>query len=244
MVSALVPQLKKLVTIDNEIRRLMEKIERATTLINEDSLAIAGVQKQLKELNDAYLRARKDVDLQELESKVLRDREVACRAALDQVKSQKEYAPMMRELEGITRERSAHDDLIIKVWHHLELAEKRLASEKIIIEERIKTLNEEKATKEAELAQLTAQLDAHEQERQTAAVGVPEEWLTKYLRMRLRVADPIVHVNGTCCSVCYYMIAHQEMTRLKAGALLICRNCYRFLYLDLAEVTEANKATY
>jgi predicted nucleic acid-binding Zn-ribbon protein len=76
------------------------------------------------------------------------------------------------------------------------------------------------------------------------AKTVPQEWLTKYQRMRAKVADPLVPVMNTSCSACFYSIPPQDLNRLKKNALLLCRSCYRLLYYDKEEEKDSESDSF
>ncbi len=230
MKQLLIPQLKKLVAIDTTIRSLLQQIEDRTKLIDEDQKTLDGIAQRIALLHEEKNQAKKHVNEQELASQTLRDQEIKIRAALDMIKSHKEYALKNKELLHVAEERQLLDDVIIKVWHDLELADKKINSELPEYTIKKEALITEKTTKETELVALTKELDQLEKERVEASAVVPEEWLTKYTRMRLRVDDPIVPIASTHCSACFYGIPRQEITNLKRDYLIICRNCYRFLY--------------
>jgi predicted nucleic acid-binding Zn-ribbon protein len=240
MKPSLIPQLKKLVTIDSSIRKVMSEIEKASALIQEDVAALSGMQKRIETLLAEKKAAQQMVDSQELESKILREKEQKIRNDLEQIRSTKEYTSKEKELAHVSNERLLLDDVIIKVWHDLENAEKKIALEKPEYQSKHDALLEEKNKKEAELKLLTDQLAQYENDRQEASVHVPAEWLTKYSRMRLRVDDPIVSLSETHCSACYYTVPRQELANLKRDSLIICRNCYRFIYLPSQNSAESN----
>jgi predicted nucleic acid-binding Zn-ribbon protein len=230
MKQLLIPQLKKLVAIDTTIRSLLEQIEKTTNLIDEYQKTLDGIAERITLLHEEKNQAKKRVNEQELASQTLRDQEIKIRAALEMIQSHKEYALKNKELIHVAEERQLLDDVIIKVWHDLELAEKKLSTELPEYTIKKESIIGEKTTKETELSALTQQLDELEKERIEASAVVPEEWLTKYTRMRLRVDDPIVPISNTHCSACFYGVPRQEITNLKRDHLIICRNCYRFLY--------------
>ncbi len=230
MKQLLIPQLKKLVAIDTTIRSLLQQIEATTNLINEDQKALDGITQRITLLHDEKNQAKKQVNEQELASQTLRDEEIKIRAALDLLQSHKEYALKNKELLHVAEERQLLDDVIIKVWHDLELAEKKITTELPEYTLKKESLTAEKTKKETELTAQTEHLNQLEKERAEASAVVPEEWLTKYTRMRLRVDDPIVPISSTHCSACFYGVPRQEITNLKRDHLIICRNCYRFLY--------------
>ncbi|MBL4588233.1 hypothetical protein JKY79_02720 [Candidatus Babeliales bacterium] len=230
MNNLLIPQLKKLVSIDTSIRALMQQMEKRANEIEETKKALVGASDQIDNLHQAKEAAKKTVNIEELESQSLRDQEISIRESLNNIKSTKEYELKNKELILVSDKRLLLDDVIIKVWHDLEGTEKKLAQDLPGYIEKHKTLVAEKIEREQSLSSLTEQLDELEKERIEASKVVPEKWLTKYTRMRLLVDDPIIPLSSTHCSACFYSIPRQEISNLKRDALIICRNCYRFIY--------------
>lgn len=228
----LVPQLKKLVSIDTSIRSLMKQIETTTKVIDDTDKALKGAEKQIELLHQEKNDAKKKVSVQEIESQFLQDQEVAIREHLNAIKSTKEYELKNKELINVSKKRLLLDDVIIKVWHDLDIAETKLKTTLPEYITKKDTLTEEKIELGQTLNSLTEQLGNFEKERVEASKVVPENWLAKYTRMRLLVDDPIVPVSSTHCSACFYGIPRQEISNLKRDALIICRNCYRFLHQE------------
>ncbi|HLC07123.1 MAG TPA: hypothetical protein VJJ26_02965 [Candidatus Babeliales bacterium] len=219
-----------LVTFDQKLQSLEnEKI----TVENE----IAALRKQendyardLEDLHKRVFQLKKRVDEQELEMKVLDQREKDKKKHLENLADYKDYQAIKTEIDSIQRMQVEQEKNVLDAWNQLEnsqLSEQKKTNEHTqqlqALHERMKELGEKYAALDNECATLIAQ-------RVDMEANVPAEWLEKYTMMRARVADPVVEIFHQSCGVCSQMITSQDMVRARHGALVQCQKCYRLLY--------------
>jgi predicted nucleic acid-binding Zn-ribbon protein len=233
--STLSQNLKSLLALDQKRESIISESKNLKQKIEVDKQMIPELQKSISELKHETIEAKKHVDLQELNAKDLREREKSRRAALDNVKNQKEYVAVEKELSNVTQQLSEQEDALEKAWHSLDLAKKKEESETVTLKQKIETLQNEIKKEEETIKKLNEDLEKINEEKSEYEKDVPQEWLKKYNRMREKVSDPIVPVMNTSCSACYYSIPPQDMNRLKKNVLLLCRSCYRLLYYNQEE---------
>ncbi|MFA5074733.1 MAG: hypothetical protein WC436_01370 [Candidatus Babeliales bacterium] len=241
--SSLWRNLKVLVDIDKKFEEFKNKIQEAKKLLTNDQQEIPKLETQIEEENQKILQLRKNVDKQELIAKELKDKETEKRNLLDNTSNPKEFSAIEKEIKSLSRKISEHDDSLMKAWHQLEEQKNKLDASKKEKESKIIQLKESIEVQQKSLKDFEEQKNIVFQEKEVAKKNVPEEWLTKYERMKNRVSDPIVPVSGTTCSACFYVILKQDLSKLKKSGVLLCRNCYRFLYYP-EEENNAKKETY
>ena len=237
-------QLKDLAEIDSKKKSKKSQIEEVQNKIEEDRKIIPVLQKKIDEINKEYINAKKEVDIQELNAKDLKDCEQEKRKALDSVKNQKQYIAIEKELEAISKEVSEHDNALINAWHKLESAKNKKETEISKIQEKIDSAKKEIQEIELKVDELNKDIEKINKEKKELASSVPTEWFTKYEKMSGKVSDPVVPVINSCCSACYYSVLPQDVGKLKKGSLLMCRSCYRLLYYNKEEEHDTKKANY
>jgi len=244
MVTPLWQSLKELVNLDLKLQAVQSHIAQAQEEIVQDNQVLPELQATIDEIRQAIMNAKKHVDLQELNAKDLKEQEEKKRLALDNVANQKEYAALEKELGSLLVQASEQDDALVKAWHTLDLARKKEANETAALEEQMATVKKDAVQKQEAITALKNEYKQLEATKKSKTQAVPEEWLTKYERMRSKVADPIVPIIGTSCSSCYYSVPSQDMTRLKNHAILPCRSCYRLLYHDTQEEKDLQESSF
>ena len=207
--------------------------DRQTKIAHE----IAHVERQLVGQEEQYVQsqrlaieARKAVDLIELEMKELDQQEKDKKRKLEHLSNYKESRAFQTEIDQLRRAQHDLEESLLHAWHTLEVRERekeecagKHAENKIKLQAEIEK-------KQQELASIKGELAIHSHQREEYKKAIPQEWLDKYEAMRLRVADPVVPVEGDTCSACFHELLHQDIMRLTRGALLECKFCFRFLY--------------
>ncbi len=236
--------LKILVSIDQKLGDINNEIKQAEKILKKDQQEIPKIEAEIEEEKRKHLQARKDVDHQELIANDLKSKEEEKRKLLDKTSNQKEYAAIQKEIKQLVQKVSGQEDLLMKTWHQLENTKEKNELGKKEKEEKIVQLTEGVQAQLESLKDLEANQAKMLEERDAAKKIVPTEWIAKYESMRHRVEDPIVPVLGENCSACFYTILRQDLSRLKKSGVLLCRNCYRFLYYEAEVEQDAKKETF
>jgi predicted nucleic acid-binding Zn-ribbon protein len=223
-------QFIKLVNFDQKIQSFENKKITVQSEIDVLRKQEDEAIKSLEDLKSRIFQLKKQVDMQELEMKVLDQREKDKKHHLENLTDYKDYQAIKTEMENIQRLQVEQEQNVLDAWNTLENTElllQKKTTENIqqseTLHERIKELGKQYADLDNECAQMIAQ-------RSTMEENVPAEWLEKYTMMRARVADPVVEIFHGSCGVCSQMITAQDMTRAQRGALIQCQTCYRLLY--------------
>lgn len=241
---ALWQSLKKLVQYDQELIQLSESIVEKKKKIIDHHRKVADLIQQAARLKAEFIAAKKDADMLQLQANSLREEEERKRDRLDSIRDQREYMALEKELSGLMRKRQELDDAAIKSWIRLEQAEDDQNNSVATHEQKHNEIKLLIADDEQAIHDMQEKMQQCETQREAYALTIPEEWRVRYNRMRNQVPDPIVPVHGTCCSVCFYNALQQDVVKLKKQEIIPCRNCYRFLYFDETQETEASKAQY
>lgn len=240
----LLKSLKILVDCDKNIFQTEEAIKTAKSVIEKQQKQISQLQQMLDFKKNICTQERKNVGHLELQAAEFKTAEDEKRNRLHNIRDQKEYKAIEKELQVIVNQRNTQEDALVRSWHTLEQATKNLEQETIATQKNLELINEEIKKQQNLILEYTDKAKLLTKERGDAATQIPEEWLVRYKRMQNTVPDPIVPVQSNCCSACFYSIVPQDLTSLKKGAIIPCHSCYRFLYLE-AEIEQNEKqATY
>ncbi|MCF7800235.1 hypothetical protein K9M16_04530 [Candidatus Babeliales bacterium] len=235
--------LKILVDIDQKLEDIKNKIQEAKKLLEHDQQEIPKLEAKIKEEDQNLLQSRKNVDSQELIAEELKDKEKQKKKQLEKISNPKEFSAIEKEINSLSRQINDQDDILIKAWHQFEEQKNKFEISKKDKENKIIQLKEGLQVQQKSLKDFENQKDIILEEKEEAKKIIPEEWLSKYERMKNKVSDPIVPVLGTTCSACFYTILKQDLSKLKKSGVLLCRNCYRFLYYSEKE-DNAKKETF
>jgi hypothetical protein len=227
-------KLLELVNFDQKVHKTRVEIEG----LNEE---VESLQKQVDRLNERlqlvkneWEDARQAVSLKELEMKSLDESEKKAHKKLDSVQDQKEYQSIKKEIEHLKEKQHGFEQILLAAWNTVETAEREYKSKQEVHDAEQKKLEDEIAQKRAKVEELQETVIDSESERTKLVVDIPHEWLETYERMQSRVSNPVVPVVNNACGACNFTISAVDMMQLRNRALLQCKHCYRFLYLESA----------
>jgi len=219
-----------LVTFDQQVHDLIAKQNSIAQDIVVIGQQLAHDEEQLTHNKKMILEAKKMVDMVELDIKTLDQKEKRTKKKLDQLVNYKESEALQRELEQLASKQYAVEETLLQAWHVLEKVERADSEyQKLYAQRKIDSIVLLEQKEHAQQA-IKATIKQHEYEREQRQTGIPEEWLRKYDMMRLQVSNPVVMVEGDSCGACFHELSKQEMMKLRHGALLECKVCFRFLY--------------
>jgi predicted nucleic acid-binding Zn-ribbon protein len=218
---------REVYSIQDNITQCEQEIAQLTLRKKEQADFVDRIKNKVDEL-------QKKVDETELEMKSLDQQEKSKKAALEGISNYKEYQSLQSEIDHLKKEQHQYESVLLEAWNNLETAQRELEHTRSSIDSVTADLDKAISEKEQEIIQLREQLDDHMAQRSQKEQGIPDEWLEKYSTMRVSIPDPVVTIQDDSCSACFHSIPRQEMIRFKRGALLQCKGCFRFLYLEQA----------
>ncbi len=148
------------------------------------------------------------------------------------VKTNKEYQAMIKEMEETKKEISRNEDSALEVMHTVETLGGELDQLEKEVAEKRERLEEDKALLEQESGQLKERLDRLEQIRQKVRDRIDPDLLKRTDFLLLKQAGIAVSsVENGVCQVCHMNIPPQKFIELQRDEeLLQCPHCHRFLY--------------
>jgi predicted nucleic acid-binding Zn-ribbon protein len=228
--------LKHLQAVDGELFRLRKaqqdkprELERAQAAVAAQEAALKAAEERLKVLQVA--QKEQEVELQTREANVKK-----LQGQLFQVKTNKEYTVMQREIESLKTDNSLLEEAILKAFDAIDQAKQARQQAKGRLEEQQQRLRAEQARVERELAALHEQLTALEQQRQTLLPALTPQVLATYERV-LEVRDglALVPLVNDTCGGCHRRLPPQVINEVYLKAKLVtCESCNRILYFDEA----------
>jgi predicted nucleic acid-binding Zn-ribbon protein len=230
-------QLIRLVRIQD----LVDTVRRAQRVLDTAPGKLEEIENHFRERNAEYVAIRDRFDELELdrktrseELKVLEESKSKYTDDLMQVKNQKEYAAMLKEIDAVKAQISEHEDAILRDMEEIEKLKGELAThEEHIAQERVTV-----AAETERVAQASAEAERTIEEL-TAKRRDLERGLPASLRASVRRLEHKRHgvflsraLEGTCQS-CYVRVRPQVFQEIKASAAVhSCSNCRRYLFFE------------
>ena len=206
------------------------------------------IPERLKSYDDRLMEARKRLTNAEEKLKTFqlekKDKEINLQAKegnvkkfqlqLFQVKTNKEYAALEKEIEGLKADNSLLEEEIIRLLDALDSWTAAVASEKKKFEEESKIIQAEREKAKQELEQTKQRLKELETAREIMARQIDPLILPRYERMlKLRNGVAMVPVRDGSCQGCFMNLPPQVIHLVhSAEEWVFCEQCARILYIE------------
>ena len=228
--------LKQLQAVDGELFQLRRQQKEKPRELEQVNAEVAAQETRVKSAEE-HLRAlqlsqkEKEMELQTREANAKK-----LQGQLFQVKTNKEYAAMQREIDSLKADNSVLEETILKTFDAIDQAandRKREQQQLAKLQERLKV---ERGRIEGELAAIGEQIARLEQRRQTLIPDVLPETLSRYERvLKLRDGLALVPLVNDSCGGCHRRMPPQVVSEVYLNTTLVaCENCNRILYFDEA----------
>lgn len=218
------------VTQDAAILQSQKKIAQLS--FNKQTL-IDDLKKLEEALKDAQLKAhtaKKNLDAQELEIKILRDRQRSLKNKLESSSSPKEYFSLETELKTIAQDIDTQENKLFDLFENYETLEKKMGEIDFqVVAARAQTHEQTAQIDQAIAAEKTI-LEEHTALYHELKHHVNPEMLEKFLSMKEMIENPVVPVDKNACSACFNAISTQDLVSIRKHKLVPCQNCFRLLY--------------
>jgi uncharacterized protein len=230
--------LIQLQEIDGKIRSLADQKKRLPEILAGLESRRAANKAELETVKENLLAAQKskrdrDKDLEAGAQKVEK-----LKARTSEIKNNKEYQAMLKEIETAEQENKAVEDDILALMEKIDAAATQItAAEQRTNEEEV-SIQAEVKLHEAAFAKLEVELQGVEQARQELAARVDPSVLSSYQKLlRTKGGVAIAEARGEACSGCYMSIPPQVFVNVKKNeSIITCPNCHRILYYKEAIV--------
>jgi predicted nucleic acid-binding Zn-ribbon protein len=238
------------VSLDEKLRVLL-KIQSIDVRFDEIKREKEGAPKELEQLKqDLYLlkqsmeqdlpaleelkkeRINVERELEEVEAKFKRSK-----LRLDEVKSNKEYQAVLKELEEIKELTHEKEELVIQWMEEIEIQEKECTSNTIRWQESQK----EYIKKEKQFTERMKELDKEVHSLKESKARLSQEFdgdlLSRYNRLRMHLKGRVVvPARDAVCQGCHLGIPPQQYNKvMKGDSTQICPHCSRIIYWEGSE---------
>jgi predicted nucleic acid-binding Zn-ribbon protein len=228
--------LKKLQAIDAELYQLRRQQGEKPKELEQASARVAAQEARLKEL-EAKLKTLqlsqkdKEGELQTKEANVKK-----LQGQLFQVKTNKEYSAMQREIDTLKADNSLLEEAILQTLDAIEQAGKARQQQQGLVKEAQQQFAQGQERITRELAALEDRVAQLERNRNGLAPDIPPQTLATYERvLEIREGLALVPVMSESCGGCHRRLPPQVINQVSLKAdLVTCENCNRILYFDEA----------
>ena len=235
--ASIADQLKALVELqklDSEIyafrRQLQEKpvqLVRLKERQKEFAQKLQATESRYKNLEVKRNQMENDLAQKEGQFKKLQ-------VQLFQLKTNKEYAAMLKEIEGLKADHSVLEEEILKVMEEAEKAKGAMAAERESLKVEENALAAQMKQIEEEGRQIQSSMEQLQSSRGGLTSRVDPPILSQYERILAKTAGlALVPVRGDACGGCNMVLPPQMINEIQMNTrLTLCESCARILFLE------------
>ena len=204
-----------------------KEISALEAAFEEKKQSLANIEKKSLDLQ----KQRKDT---ELELAVKEESIKKLQTQLYQLKTNKEYQTMLKEIGDTKADASVIEDKAIQVLEQIDKTKAEVDDEKQRLQGGEKLLNEEKKNIENRIKEIDDRMAQLEAQRKQVTPGLDSKILVQYDRILLnRDGLAIVNVNNDSCQGCNLHVPPQVINLIKMyERIVICEACNRILYIE------------
>ncbi|MBI3317996.1 MAG: hypothetical protein HYZ90_02455 [Candidatus Omnitrophica bacterium] len=214
-------------------RELSQHPARAAALKDQHERAAEGLKAE--EAHHKGLEVKRnqmEIDLAGKETQTQK-----LQAQLYQVKTNKEYSAMQKEIEGAKADRSVLEEEILKLMEEIDRAKARISSEREALKAQEETLQRTLAELETRAQQIETSLKELQAARVLLTPRVEPPVLSRYEKILANKEGlALVPVVKESCGGCHIVLPPQMINEIHMGERLItCESCARILTLEPSE---------
>ncbi len=224
--------LIQLQEIDGKLRALAEQKKRLpealTGLESRSAANQADLEKVKENLRSAQKNKRdRDKDLESGAQKVEK-----LKARTPDIKTNKEYQALLKEIETAQQENKAIEDDILVLMVKIDEASAAIGTAEERARKEEAAIQVEQQDLEASLRILGEELEAVEQRRRELVSHIRPEAISQYQKLfDTKNGVALAEARGEACSGCYMSIPPQVFVNVKKNdSIITCPQCGRILY--------------
>ena len=224
-----------------ELQELDSKIYRLKQELSEKPAATALLKANQEQASHAVQTAETDykvfevkrnqmeMDLSKKESEIQK-----LQGQLFQVKTNKEYSALQKEIEGFKADKSVLEEEVLKLLEDVDQAKERLAGLRETLKTKQTALAEESARLEEEAKKIRISIEQFQAGRSQLIPKVDPQILARYERiLENKNGRAMVPVKSNACGGCFMLLPPQLINEVHlASRLVTCESCARILYIE------------
>ena len=224
--------LIQLQEVDGKIRSLTEQKKRLPEFLADlerKRQASNAHFESVKEALQAAQKNKRDRD-QDLEAGIQKVEKLKARSS--EIKNNKEYQALLKEIETGEKENKAIEDDILALMEKIDAAAAGITSAEQRSREEEGALQTEQKQLETDFAKVEEELKGIERARQAVVKSIKPDILGQYEKLfSTKSGIAIAEARNESCSGCFMSIPPQIFVNVKKNeSILTCPNCHRMLF--------------
>jgi predicted nucleic acid-binding Zn-ribbon protein len=229
-------QLVKLQELALEIQAAQMVVESAPAKIDEAEGRFRERNAEYVAIKERYEAVEADRNSRQLELGTLEETRKHYQDSLMQVKNQREYAAVLKEIDAAKAGIGEHEEAILSSMDEVETLKVDLEARAAHIESERMIVEKERAEIEAAVLDAQARIARAAAERADIESTLPAALVANVKRVEERRKGIfLVQVERESCSACHVRLRPQVYQEIRqASKIHMCGSCRRYLYTEAA----------
>jgi predicted nucleic acid-binding Zn-ribbon protein len=234
--------LVRLREIDDQIDFHENNVSRLPLEVQEIARNLVAIRREIDQHQEKLAAVDKDLRQKERDLAVEQDKIKRSERRLMNIKNQKEYNALSRQVKLGKKVVGEIEDAILEFMSQTETLKRNLdrrQTEYAGLEQGLKQKKAaaEEATREAKVA--LASLNA---DKAKIADALEPEYLKRYQVVKKALGNAVAEMDKGTCTACHMAVPPQLNIRiLKQEELIFCPSCQRILYVKAENIPNSNK---
>jgi len=226
--------LIKIQECDSQIVKLSAKKKTLPEQIEKLNIEFALFEEEIKKNKTKYDELKSRHTENENKIKKINEGIVKTKERMLEVKNNKEYQAMLKEIETADSSRGDVETAIISILDELDKLSALVKKDEEIIKQRKSKYEQEKKAFEDDLNAVDSDMVTLEQKRAELQKDVPDDLITRYEKIKKRNRGiGVTSVWKAVCNGCHMNIPPQLYNEIqKSEELFSCPNCNRIIYFQ------------
>jgi predicted nucleic acid-binding Zn-ribbon protein len=211
--------------LEGKKKEIPKEVDQLTGKLEAFVKELEALGRHIEEINK--LRRKKEGEVEQERELIKKSQE-----KLREVKTNKEYSAMLKEIELNKGRISALEDEILNYMVQLEEEQEKLKEKEGGFQKAQEKLGKEKEKKQGQIAQLDRLLIEKAETKSKIASGLEERSYLSYLKLREgRNGIAVVNAKDCICQGCYMKLPPQIFNEIRKNDQIIhCIHCNRILF--------------
>lgn len=223
--------------LDIEIYKIDELIKAIPGQIEGIEKEFSASQKELISAKEHQAKLQKELKSKEIDVEAERQKMLKTQHTLLQVKTNKEYAAALAEIETAKSKVTVLEDNILEMMGQIEDYKVAIANKTKILEQKDKERGAKLKKKQDERRRFESELSSIVEKREELSALLDKDAIELYLKIRdSRKGLAVVPVKDNACQGCFLLVTPQRVQEVRTNEKLIhCIHCNRILFWPLEQ---------
>lgn len=226
--------LVELQKVDAVLGGMKRKMEETPKRLSELQTGLDAMKADLEQCEAQLEEMKKDRRTKEGLLQMEIDRILKTEGHLKDIKTQKEYQALLKEVDQGKKLNASREEDILKLTADVEETEKVASEKAAALKAKEVEYAKEKKALEGDLSKIDAEFDGKRKGWEEIAKKVKPNVLKMYQKVsERRNATSVVPVKNGACTGCHMNLPPQLYNQIQKGhEMLLCPSCHRILYWE------------